>query len=114
MCRDFLSVSALTIDKKKTKINTYTRQTHIIFFKYRFKNVKIATVCGILPLWKYFFFTLTFYPTALKGCRGIVFTHGVQMGGRAGRWREIVCVGSLSETVRCRKFILGRDIGCGV
>ena len=26
-----------------------------------------------------------FYPTALKGCRGIVFTHGVRMGGRAGR-----------------------------
>ena len=25
-----------------------------------------------------------FYPTALKGCPGIVFTHGVQMGG----WRE--------------------------
>ena len=25
-----------------------------------------------------------YYPTALKGCRGIVFTHGVQMGGRAG------------------------------
>ena len=22
-----------------------------------------------------------FYPTALKGCRGIVFTHGVQIGG---------------------------------
>ena len=22
-----------------------------------------------------------FYPTALKGCRGIVFTHGVRMGG---------------------------------
>ena len=22
-----------------------------------------------------------FYPTALKGCRGIVFTHGVWMGG---------------------------------
>ena len=27
---------------------------------------------------------LAFYPTALKGCRGIVFTHGVRMGGRAG------------------------------
>ena len=27
-----------------------------------------------------------YYPTALKGCRGIVFTHDVQMGGRAG-WR---------------------------
>ena len=25
-----------------------------------------------------------FYPTALKGCRGIVFTHGVRMGGRPG------------------------------
>ena len=30
----------------------------------------------------YMFFS--FYPTALKGCRGIVFTHGVRMGGRAG------------------------------
>ena len=27
---------------------------------------------------------LVFYPTALKDCRGIVFTHGVRMGGRAG------------------------------
>ena len=25
-----------------------------------------------------------FYPTALKGCRGIVFTHGVRMGRWAG------------------------------
>ena len=25
----------------------------------------------------------TFYPTALKGCWGIVFTHGVRMDGRA-------------------------------
>ena len=25
----------------------------------------------------------SFYPTALKGCWGIVFTHGVRMGGRA-------------------------------
>ena len=53
-----------------------------------------------------------FYPTALKG---IVFTHGVRMGGRpggrvGGRW-EIVCPGCISETVRCRKLILGRDIG---
>ena len=48
-----------------------------------------------------------FYPTALKGCRGIVFTLGVWMGGR----REQVCPGCISETVRCRKLILGRDIG---
>ena len=35
---------------------------------------------GILPI-----NTLTrhFYPTALKGCQGIVFTHGVRMGGWA-------------------------------
>ena len=48
-----------------------------------------------------------FYPTALKGCRGIVFTHGVRMGGRAGK----VCLGCISETVSCRKLILVRDIG---
>ena len=28
--------------------------------------------------------TIVFYPTAIKGCRGIVFTHGVRMGGRPG------------------------------
>ena len=32
-------------------------------------------------------------------------------GGRGGGWREIVCPGCISETVRCRKLILGRDIG---
>ena len=52
-----------------------------------------------------------FYPTALKGCRGIVFTHGVQMGWWAGGRCEKVCPGCISETVRCRKLILGRDIG---
>ena len=30
----------------------------------------------------------SFYPTALKGCWGIVFTHGVRMGGRVGGRRE--------------------------
>ena len=47
------------------------------------------------------------YPTTVKGCQDIVFTHGVRMGGR----REKVCPGYISETVRCRKLILGRDIG---
>ena len=51
-----------------------------------------------------------FYPTAHKACQGIVFIHGVLMGGR---W-EKVCLGCISETVRCRKLILGRDIGWGV
>ena len=48
----------------------------------------------------------SFYPTALKGSWGIV-AHGVRMGGQ----REKVCPGCISETVRCRKLILGRDIG---
>ena len=51
-----------------------------------------------------------FYPTALKGCLGIVFTHVVWMGGRTfGRdgGREKVCPG-------CRKLILGSDIAYGV
>ena len=48
-----------------------------------------------------------FTPKALKGCHCIVFTHGVGAG-----WpREKVCPGCISETVRCKKFIVGRYIG---
>ena len=66
---------------------------------------------AVCPLWGLKLTPGTvFYPTALKGCRGIVFTHGVQTGGR----REIVFPGCISETLRCRKFIRGRDIGWGV
>ena len=36
-----------------------------------------------------------------------VGVHGVRMGWR----REKVCPGCISETVRCRKLILSRDIG---
>ena len=36
---------------------------------------------------------------------------GGRAGGRLGGRREIVCPGCISETVRCRKLILGRDIG---
>ena len=47
-----------------------------------------------------------FYPTALKGCRGVVFTNGVRMGVQAvGK----VCPACISETIRCRKLILGID-----
>ena len=31
-----------------------------------------------------------FYPTVLKALRGIVFTHGVWMGGRAGGGKKFV------------------------
>ena len=43
-------------------------------------------ICSILLILTFFFcflFSFHFYPTALKGCRDIVFTHGVRMGGRA-------------------------------
>ena len=33
------------------------------------------------------------------------------VSGWAGGWREKVFPGSISETIRCRKLILGRDIG---
>ena len=35
---------------------------------------------------------------------------GVKMGGRWGK----VCLACISETVRCNKVMLGRDIGLGV
>ena len=59
----------------------------------------VLTVCAIR----------VFYPTVLNCCQGIVFTHVVRMGGR----REKVCPGRISETLSCRKLILGGDIGLG-
>ena len=55
-----------------------------------------------------------FYPTALKGCQGIIFIHGVWVGGRAGGQRGKVCPGCISKNVRCRKLILGNYIGWGM
>ena len=37
-------------------------------------NLKMLITSEIFSLY-------AFYPTALKGCRGIVFTHGVRAGG---------------------------------
>ena len=41
---------------------------------------------------------------------GVLFSP--MLSGWAGG-REIVCSGCISETVRCRKFIIGRDICWG-
>ena len=54
-----------------------------------------------------------YYPTAFQGCADIVFGHGVRMGGQTDGRRENVCLGCISETIRCRKLRLGRDIGWG-
>ena len=65
--------------------------THIISCPARRREIIICTVC-VRPVVRacvghaVFSETTTvthFYPTALKGCQGIVFTHGVRMGGRA-------------------------------
>ena len=51
-----------------------------------------------------------FTPQPLRAV-GVLFSPMVS--GWVGGQREIVCPGCISETVRCRKFILGRDIGLG-
>ena len=59
---------------------------------------------------------VVFTPQPLRAV-GVLFSPMVSgwAGGRPGGWaggrREIVCPGCISETVRCRKLILGRDIG---
>ena len=80
------------------------------------EKIKYVTNKNVLTICTLFMFIINFHfnPTALKGCRGIVFTHDVRMGGHPrGRW-EKVCPGCISETVSCRKLIRGRDIGLGV
>ena len=33
------------------------------------------------------------------------------VSGLVCRWREISCLDCISETLRCKKFILGGDVG---
>ena len=47
---------------------------------------------------------ISFFPTAF---------HPWYPDGGVGGWWEKVCPGCISETVRCRKLIRGRDIGFG-
>ena len=49
-----------------------------------------------------------FTPQPLRAV-GVLFSPMVSRW--AGGRREKVCLGCISETVRCRKLILGRDIG---
>ena len=62
---------------------------------------------------------LVFTPQPLRAV-GVLFSPmvsgwaGGHPGGRVGWWAgsgKRVCPGCISETVRCRKLILGRDIG---
>ena len=51
---------------------------------------------------------LFFTPQPLRAV-GVLFSPMVS--GWMGGWRGKVCPGCISETIRCRKLILGRDIG---
>ena len=53
-----------------------------------------------------------FTPQPLRAVR-VLFSPMVSgwAGGWVGGRRGKVCLGCISETVRCRKLILGRDIG---
>ena len=51
---------------------------------------------------------VVFTPQPLRAV-GVLFSPMVS-GWVSSRWEE-VCPGCISETVRCRKLILGRDIG---
>ena len=55
---------------------------------------------------------IIFTPQPLRAF-GVLFSPMVSgwAGVWVGRRREIVCPGCISETVRCGKLILGRDIG---
>ena len=64
----------------------------MIFVQCKVKHDIFYKICIFLPL----------------RAQGIVFT---MVSGWAGGWQEKVCPGCISETVRCRKLILGRDIG---
>ena len=56
----------------------------------------------------------TFYPTTLKACLGIVFTHGVRMGGQefgqAGGGKKFDW--AVSHKLRCRKLVGTLVMGC--
>ena len=87
------------------------------------QSTDMASFCGIpVHLGKHIYMNnlskstrprdmLVFTPQPLRAV-GVLFSPMVS--GWAGGRREIVCPGCISETVRCRKFILGRDIGWGV
>ena len=86
----------------------------------------VKYVCTLEPLlseytilWLYFhypkFVFIVFTPQPLRAV-GVLFSPMVSgwAGGRAGvraGGGKRVCPGCISETVRCRKLILGRDIG---
>ena len=78
------------------------------------KNIVSCSVCFIreikqfTEMYSWFFFFFFFTPQPL---RAVEVLFSLMVSGWAGGRREKVCPGCISETVWCRKLILGRDIG---
>ena len=53
--------------------------------------------------------SIHFYPTALKGF-GVLFSP-MASGWAGGRAAGKTCLGHISNSIRCRLFIFGMDIG---
>ena len=91
------------IAEKKTKEIQMVKLEKFIHFRQRitfFTN----PFCSSYLIGSHAIFT----PQHLRAV-GILFS--AILSGWAGGRRENVCPGCISETVRCRKLILGRDIG---
>ena len=58
-----------------------------------------------------FFDRISIFVVTPQPLRAVGVLFSPMVSGWAGGWREKVCPGCISDTVRCRKLILGRDIG---
>ena len=71
---------------KKEKSRSYFGYKIIMNFQRSHLNAFLMTLAFYLTFLQKLIYMFGFYPTALNGCWGIVFTHGVRMVGRAGGW----------------------------
>ena len=79
-----------------------------VFFFFFCKRVILAELLA----WKIYAKVSALFTRQPLRAVGVLFSPMVS--GWTGGRREIVCPGCISETVRCRKLIRGRDIGLGV
>ena len=97
---------------QKTATICFTVMSHFCFKTHVDINILIVCLSVLFQYRKKIFFCVLL-------ANNFYLPHGVRRGGRPVGWvgrrvdrrQEKVCPGCISETVRCRKLILGRDIG---
>ena len=84
--RHFVNFICITFrpDKSPKISSVFNAANKESFVPFRIKDVSSANCVSFICL---FSILIPFYPTALKGCQGIVFT---QAGGRAGGGKKFV------------------------